>query len=122
MDCGGFVNWAYKNTGIDYSNFTAQPIREKYYFYWDGIEYSEKNGEIGDVLRRYAKKGRIEHVAIIVGKTDTAFLVAEAYGSSVGIIINKYPYDQANDYEIIKGEKLTEKYIKVLESEYPSGF
>lgn len=117
MDCGGFVNWSYKNTGIDYGS-----MNKDYYFYWSGIEYSKENGEVGDILRRYAINGHMEHVAIIVGKTDSAFLVAEAYGESVGLIINTYPYDKANDYTIIKGERLTEKYEKVANSDYPSGF
>lgn len=117
MDCGGFVNWSYKNTGVVYGD-----MNKNNYFFWDGIEYSKENGEVGDVLRRFAKKGRTEHVALIVGKTDSYFLVAEAYGKSVGVIINKYYYDQPNDYTIIKGETLTKTYSMVSRAEYPSGF
>lgn len=117
MDCGGFVNWSYKNTGVVYSD-----MNKNNYFFWDGIEYSKENGEVGDVLRRYAKNGRTEHVALIVGKTDTYFIVAEAYGKTNGIIINKYYYTEPNDYTIIKGETLTKTYSMVSNSDYPSGF
>ena len=64
----------------------------------------------------------MEHVAIIVGKTNDSFIVAEAYGKSSGVIINTYPYSKDNDYTIIKGERLFEKYNKMSLSEYPSGF
>ena len=117
MDCGGFVNWSYHNTGIEYSSMS----KDNYYF-WDGIEYKELNGEVGDVLRTFPRDGKIEHVAIIVGKTEDSFIVAEAYGSSSGIVMNLYPYNNPRGYTIIKGEKLTQKYNKIGDSEYPSGF
>lgn len=117
MDCGGFVNWSYKNTGVVYADMNSNN-----YYNWDGIEYSEKNGEVGDVLRRFPKGSRSEHVALIVGKTDTYFIVAEAYGKDAGVIINKYYYSEPNDYTIIKGETLTSTYSMVSKSEYPSGF
>ena len=117
LDCGGFVNWSYKNTGIAWENFAKDN-----FYYWDGIKYSSLNGEVGDVLRRYGSQGVMQHVAIIVGKTDKEFIVAEAIGLNEGVALSSYPYDYPNGYEIIKGEKLIEKYTKVANSEYPSGF
>ncbi len=110
MDCDGLVNWSYKNTGIVYSSITANS-----YYYWKGLEYSQKNGEVGDVLRTTG------HVAIIVGKTDDYFIVAEAAGKAVGLIISRYPYNTSG-YIIIKGENLINTYEKTPNSEYPTGF
>ena len=117
LDCGGFVNWSYYNTGVDKTGLS----KDNYYF-WDGIEYSESNGEVGDILRRFSSYNTTEHVAIIIGKTDTAFIVAEAYGLTSGVVLNTYPYNKPDGYTIIKGEKLTQKYTMVSESTYPSGF
>ena len=121
FDCGGFVNWSYFNTGIESSNFQIKT----YFFYWEGLPYKESNGEVGDILRTFANSQHIEHVAIIVGKTDTSFIVAEAYGLGQGVIIRDYPYDDAmakRDYTIIKGDRLEKEYTKVSNSTYPSGF
>ena len=117
LDCGGFVNWSYKNTGIAWDNFAKDN-----FYYWDGIEYSSANGEVGDVLRRYGSPGVMQHVAIIVAKTDKEFIVAEAVGLSEGVALSSYPYNKPNGYEIIKGENLINRYTKVSNSEYPSGF
>ena len=121
FDCGGFVNWSYYNTGIASSNFKI----DNYYFFWDGLPFKESNGEVGDILRTYATSQHIEHVAIIVGKTKDAFIVAEAYGLQNGVIIRDYPYDNEmmrKDYTIIKGSRLEKEYSKVSNSDYPLGF
>ena len=110
-DCDGFVNWAYVNAGVLINSIFANS-----YYNWDGISYSKDNGEVGDVLRKTG------HVALIVGKTSTGFIVAEASGEAVGVIINLYPYTNTNGYTIIKGERLFEKYEKKSNSECPSGF
>lgn len=117
LACGGFVNWSYKNTGVVYSD-----MNNNNYYFWDGITYSKENGEVGDVLRRFPTNNSNEHVAIIIGKTDTAFIVAEAHTQTTGVSIGLYPYDKPNGYTIIKGERLTNTYGKVSNSEYPSGF
>ena len=64
----------------------------------------------------------MQHVAIIVGKTDKAFIVAEALGKQEGVVFRYYPYDKPNGYEIIKGESLLNKYNKVSKNDYPTGF
>lgn len=110
MDCDGLVNWSYKNAGFVYDSILANS-----YYNWSGIDYSKGNGEIGDVLKTNG------HVAIIVGKTNDYFIVAEAAGKSLGIIISEYPYNKEG-YKIIKGERLANTYEKISASEYPTGF
>lgn len=123
----GGVNWSYKNAGV-----VNNDMNMNNYFLWSystDLEYSKANGEVGDILRRPAINGHSEHVAIIVGKAKDAFIVAEAWGTGAGVIINRYPYNKADDiehitddYTIMKGELLFEKYNVVPDSEYPSGF
>lgn len=109
MDCDGFVNWSFHNTGIVYNDMLANT-----YYYWNGLPLSKENGEVGDVIRRDG------HVALIVGKADDGFIIAEAYGEKVGIIINKHPYTKTSGFTIIKGERLVSTYGHL--NNYPTGF
>lgn len=111
MDCDGFVNWAFKNTGIVYSDILAAS-----YYYWSGLPLTKENGEVGDVIRTTG------HVKLIVGKNDKGFLVVEEAGRDSGLIMNVHPYTNTNDQIIIKGERLTSTYGHMSISEYPSGF
>lgn len=111
MDCDGFVNWTYLNTGIVYNSILANS-----YYYWNGLPVSKENGEVGDVMRTTG------HVKIIVGKTDKGFIVAEEAGRDNGLIVSVHAYTWTGDYIIIKGEDLISKYTHMDNSSYPSGF
>lgn len=111
MDCDGFVNWTYLNTGIVYNSILASS-----YYYWDGLPVSKENGEVGDVMRTDG------HVKIIVGKTDTGFIVAEEAGRNSGLVVNVHAYTATSGYIIIKGEELIKRYTHMDNSSYPSGF
>ena len=111
MDCDGFVNWAYLNTGIVYNSILANS-----YYYWDGLPVSKNNGEIGDVMRTNG------HVKIIVGKTDSGFIVAEEAGRDNGLIISAHTYTNTGGYIIIKGEELIKRYAHMSSESYPKGF
>ncbi len=111
MDCDGFVNWTYLNTGIVYNSILASS-----YYNWDGIAVSKENGEVGDVMRTTG------HVKIIIGKTDSGFIIAEEAGKNYGLIVSTHAYSNTNDYIIIKGENLIKNYTHMDNSSYPSGF
>lgn len=111
MDCDGFVNWTYLNTGIVYNSILANS-----YYYWNGLPVSKENGEVGDVMRTTG------HVKIIVGKTDKGFIVAEEAGRDNGLIVSVHAYTSTGGYIIIKGEDLISKYTHMDNSSYPSGF
>ena len=111
MDCDGFVNWTYLNTGIVYNSILANS-----YYYWDGLPVSKNNGEIGDVMRTNG------HVKIIVGKTDSGFIVAEEAGRDNGLIISTHAYTNTGGYIIIKGEELIKRYAHMSSESYPKGF
>ena len=111
MDCDGLVNWSYKQTGIDYSS-----ILKDTYYKWNGIPFSKENGDVGDVIKTTG------HVAIIIGKTNDSFIVAEAAGEKSGLIISKYLYTNNANYTIVKGERLIDNYDKISRFDYPSGF
>lgn len=111
MDCDGFVNWTYLNTGIVYNSILANS-----YYHWNGLPVSKENGEVGDVMRTTG------HVKIIVGKTDKGFIVAEEAGRDNGLIVSVHAYTWTGDYIIIKGEELIKQYTHMDDNGYPSGF
>lgn len=115
-DCDGFVNWAYVNGGYDFQKYHPN-VSNNYYLNAPSVAFTKENGEPGDVLR---KKG---HTAIIVGKTSSGFLMAEAYGTGTGHLINVYKYNLSG-HSVIKGEWLEENYAysRYPKNEYPSGF
>lgn len=115
-DCDGFVNWAYVNAGYDFHKYSPN-VSNNYYLNAPGYPFDSANGEPGDVLR---KKG---HTAIIVGKNGDVFLIAEAYSTSRGHLINLYKYNLANHY-VIKGEWLEENYAysRYSKDSYPTGY
>lgn len=76
--------------------------------------YRKSTIEIGDIL---AKKG---HVRIVIGKDGDKIIVAEGYGTSVGVVINYH--DNPSQYVVIDGKYLIDNYTLVSSSDYPSGF
>lgn len=111
MDCDGFVNWSYLNTGIVYDSILSNS-----YYFWSGLPVSKENGDVGDVMRTDG------HVKLIVGKTANGFIIAEEAGRDNGLIISNHPYSSTGGYIIIKGEELIKNYTHMSNSDYPSGF
>ena len=112
FDCDGFTHWSYWNAGMK-----LDLSREHNYWYWDRIPFSKEEGEIGDIISQYVPNN---HVKIIVGKTDTGFIVAHANGTSAGVWINVHPYSDTENFTIIKGSKIASYYEK--DSNPPTGF
>ena len=86
------------------------------------VAYSEANGDIGDVLvyGRGNQKGR--HVRLIIGKTDTEFIIAEASGS--GVVVTTQKFSKDGGYEIQKADCLTNVNRNTdyyLNTNYPTG-
>lgn len=118
MDCSAFANWVYANAGFG--------INSRVY-YWGSsvprIEYSQSNGDIGDVLVYGVGSQSGRHVRLIIGKTETEFLIAEASGSGVAITTQKY--SKSGGYQIQKADFLidtTKNKDYYLNTNYPSGF
>ena len=115
MDCSGFVSWTFVNSGF---KINGNPL------YWGGFkkhDFSQDNGEIGDVLAVGVNQGN-RHVKLIIGKTDEGFIVAEASGTYAGVIISFHKYSDPNGYGIEKYSDLVSKYSRYSMSSYPSGF
>ena len=118
MDCSAFVNWVYANAGFG--------INSRVY-YWGSsvprVEYSQSNGNIGDVLVYGVGSQSGRHVRLIIGKTETEFLISEASGSGVAITTQKY--SKPGGYQIQKSDFLidtTKNKDYYLNTNYPSGF
>ena len=118
MDCSAFANWVYANAGFG--------INSRVY-YWGSsvprVEYNKSNGDIGDVLVYGVGSQSGRHVRLIIGKTETEFLIAEASGSGVAITTQKY--SKPGGYQIQKADFLidtTKNKDYYLNTNYPSGF
>lgn len=114
LDCSGFTTWAYVNAGANVKK-EGYPA---YFWGWQskGLPFKESNGDIGDFI---VSGG---HVKIIVGKTDTAFIAAEANSSYEGMIVSLHKYNAPAGYKIQKGELLLNKYGVIDKSRIPSGY
>lgn len=117
LDCSGFITWSYVNAGYKISDYPHD-------YYWgehSGMRLSlnKKNGEPGDLL---ANSGT--HVKIIIGKTSTGYITAEAKGNSEGMVISTHSYSSGGGYNVIKMDKFmkSKEAPKLSESKYPSGF
>lgn len=110
LDCTGFTTWAYVNAGYQ--------IKKGVYPNYDKkkIKFNKENGEIGDILVSS------DHVKIIVGKTDKAYITAESKGKKYGMVISEHPYSTPKGFKIQKGEIIMDTYSKVDSSSYPSGY
>lgn len=54
------------------------------------------------------------------GKLGDKIIVAEGYGTNVGVVINYH--DNPSQYVVIDGKYLIDNYTLVSSSDYPSGF
>lgn len=109
LDCDGLATWAYTNAGIIINT-------KDHWWYWERVAFSKENGQIGDLI---VSEG---HVKMIVGKTDSEFITAEAKGKSYGVVVSTHKYTKTNGFKIEKGDLLIDRYDKVSSSKYPSGF
>ena len=114
FDCDGFTHWSYFNAGLKIKVTTTK----ENYWYWDRIPFSKEEAEIGDIISQYKPTA---HVKIIVGKTDTGFIVAHANGKSNGVWINVHPYTDTEGFTLIKGSEIASYYEKDTTS-YPPAF
>lgn len=115
LDCSGFTTWAYVAAGY---NVRSTPNVSMYPAYWWGYKYtdfSKTNGEIGDFL---VSSG---HIKLIIGKTENAFITAEARGKADGMVVSLHNYSSPSGFRIQKGEELTSKYVKYDKSQIPTG-
>lgn len=114
LDCSGFTTWAYANAGAN----VKKEDYPAYFWGWQskGLAFKQSNGDIGDFI---VSSG---HVKIIVGKTDNAFIAAEANSSYEGMIVSLHKYNSPSGYKIQKGELLMNKYGFIDESRFPSGY
>lgn len=115
FDCDGMVNWSYINAGIGVkSNYLNTNTNYYLQCFNRDCSYRKSAIEIGDIL---AKKG---HVRIVIGKDGDKIIVAEGYGTNVGVVINYH--DNPSQYVVIDGKYLIDNYTLVSSSDYPSGF
>ena len=90
LDCSGFVSWALKNGGC--SNFTPI-LASSFKDLGPGIDASK--AIVGDIAASNS------HVMIILNNTGTSLVIAEAKGSSYGIIFEEYDYSHFGKYKIV---------------------
>lgn len=115
FDCDGMVNWSYINAGIGVkSNYLNTSTNYYLQCFNRDCGYRKSTIEVGDIL---AKKG---HVRIVIGKDGDKIIVAEGYGTNVGVVINYH--DNPSQYVVIDGKYLIDNYTLVSSSDYPSGF
>ena len=116
MDCSAFVTWTYYNAG--YNDLYIQPA---YWAGWKKYDFTEENGEIGDFLVIGKTQGN-RHVKLIIGKTDDAFITAEASGTTNGMVIKTHKFSKPDSYKIEKGDNFNYYYDAIDKDSYPSGF
>lgn len=110
LDCSGFATWAYVNAGYDIN-------RGQYPSFWSYSKYalSKENGEVGDFILSSG------HVKLIVGKTDSGFICAEAAGKGPGMCLSTHSYSKSSGYWIAKGDVIASKYSKESINNIPTG-
>lgn len=110
LDCSGFAAWAYVNAGY-------QIKRGQYPSFWSYSKYalSKANGEVGDFILSSG------HVKLIVGKTESGFICAEASGKSAGMCLSTHAYSNSSGYWIAKGENISKYYAKDALGNIPIG-
>lgn len=120
LDCSGFITWAYVNAGykIPYNTYPHE-------YYWGRgsnsktkVSINKNNGDIGDWL---VNSG---HIKMIVGKTETGYITAEARGNAYGMVISTQSYSNPGNYKVVIADKFIDAYSnkKYDLSSYPSGF
>lgn len=118
LDCSGFITWTYVNAGYAIPSNTYP-----HDYYWGDysgmkVPINKNNGEIGDWL---VNSG---HIKIIIGKTSTGYITAEARGKAAGMVISTQSYSNPGSYKVVKADKFmsSKKAPKMSRNNYPSGF
>lgn len=84
IDCSGFVTWSIHNGGFRYLRDTnSTGLKNTGYAY----KFSEYTGQPADLLWH---KG---HIALIIGITESGYLIAEEAGGEDGLIVNTVPFN-----------------------------
>lgn len=118
LDCSGFITWTYVNAGYAIPSNTYP-----HDYYWGDysgtkVPISKNNGEIGDWLVND------DHIKIIIGKTSTGYITAEARGNAAGMVISTQSYSNPGNYKVVIADKFMKSKAapKLSKSKYPSGF
>ena len=89
-DCSGLCQWAYNDIGVTISRTTYTQIKE-------GIEVSESNLELGDlVFCNFSSPGVPEHVYLYSGKKDGKHMCIEA--PRTGLNIRERSFDWSSTH------------------------
>lgn len=88
LDCSGLVSWAIYNGGFIYG-YNNNECNSSCYKSYIGVAHSfaSYRGQPGDLV---VKDG---HIGIIVGVTDTEYLVAEEHGGESGLEVTHYTFN-----------------------------
>lgn len=83
LDCSGLVSWAIHNGGYKYLGYNSGGFLDNI-----GVSHSFASfrGQPGDIVVKYG------HVGIIIGVTDSEYLVAEEHGGENGLEITHYTF------------------------------
>ena len=118
LDCSAFANWTYANAGFGVNSRV---------YYWGSsiprVEYNAENGDIGDILVYGKGKQEGRHVRVIIGKTSTDYIIAEASGS--GVAVTTSSLTKKSEYEIQKADYLidvSKNKDYYLNADYPTGY
>lgn len=118
LDCSGFITWSYVNAGYAIPSNTYP--HDYYWGNYSGMKVSinKNNGEIGDWLVNDS------HIKIIIGKTSTEYITAEARGKSDGMVISTQSYSKPGSYKVVIADKFmsSSKAPKMSRQNYPTGF
>ena len=114
LDCSGFVSWALLNGGFDVKDVGAGwSDKEDLTDFGDVLKLNETNSsseeiKVGDLLHSERLGG---HIAIIIGKDDTYYYVAQAiWYDEVGLVVSKIKKNEL--YKEFPHAVLMEDYYK----------
>ncbi|HPE14594.1 MAG TPA: NlpC/P60 family protein, partial [Bacilli bacterium] len=110
LDCSGFVVWSYRNAGFNMKVTGSQYFASHYYSTETGGFGSDR--EIGDLI---VSSG---HIALIIGKYDKGYIVAENANN-----IYLHPFTKKNGYRIQNTDiTINNSSLYFKDSDYPSGY
>ncbi len=103
LDCSGFVSWAIHNGGYQYETKSAQGWGST------GVARSWSYGTVdqtaqpGDLIynKPSSSNGTTGHIRMIIGVTDTGYIVAEASSGKNGIRITEITFKSTGPYTLV---------------------
>ena len=96
IDCNGFAQWAIYNGGFKYIHVYTDAASMSKYGSTCRMTDSNCNGEPGDLLVNGG------HVVVIVGATDTNYIIAQSGSQSTGIYITNKAKHSDGSYSVVK--------------------